>query len=292
MMSILDDGLTDNSSPFSASFSPVLVVGAGKMAGAILSAWLEPKESLEGLDPETLYVEDPGSPDDVLDLLAKYDVVPKARQELPTPPQLVMVGVKPQIMDGVLKDLASRISSETLVYSIAAGRTLSDIAKHLPEGTAIVRAMPNTPVMVQNGMTALIANEFVSPKQRSQINDLVSGTGTVAWLDNESQMDAVTAVSGSGPAYIFWLAECLAKAGERQGLSPELAMTLSKATIDGAGSMMGLFDIPPSQLRENVTSKGGTTAAALEVLMNDEGLAPLIDAAIEAAAKRSKELSG
>lgn len=288
MMSILDDDLTDNST----SFSPVLVVGAGKMAGAILSAWLEPKDGREGLDPETLYVEDPGSPEDVLDLLAKYDVVPKARQELPIPPQLVMVGVKPQIMDGVLKDLASRISSETLVYSIAAGRTLSDIASQLPAGTAIVRAMPNTPVMVQNGMTALIANEFVTSEQRSQINDLVSGTGTVAWLDDESQMDAVTAVSGSGPAYIFWLAECLAKAGERQGLSPELAMTLSKATIDGAGSMMGLFDISPSQLRENVTSKGGTTAAALDVLMSDEGLEPLINAAIEAAAKRSKELSG
>lgn len=288
MMSILDDDLTDNST----SFSPVLVVGAGKMAGAILSAWLEPKDGGEGLDPETLYVEDPGSPEDVLDLLAKYDVVPKARQELPIPPQLVMVGVKPQIMDGVLKDLASRISSETLVYSIAAGRTLSDIASQLPAGTAIVRAMPNTPVMVQNGMTALIANEFVTSEQRSQINDLVSGTGTVAWLDDESQMDAVTAVSGSGPAYIFWLAECLAKAGERQGLSSELAMTLSKATIDGAGSMMGLFDISPSQLRENVTSKGGTTAAALDVLMSDEGLEPLINAAIEAAAKRSKELSG
>ncbi len=287
MMSILDDDLTGTT-----TFNPVLVVGAGKMAGAILSAWLEPKDGREGLDPETLFVEDPGSPEDVLDLLGKYDVVPQARQELPAAPQLVMVGVKPQVMDGVLKDLASRISPETLVYSIAAGRTISDISKHLPEGTAIVRAMPNTPVMVQSGMTALIANEFVSTEQRSQINDLVSSTGTVAWLDNESQMDAVTAVSGSGPAYIFWLAECLAKAGERQGLSPELAMTLSKATIDGAGSMMGLFDTPPSQLRENVTSKGGTTAAALDVLMNDEGLAPLIDAAIEAAAKRSKELSG
>jgi len=287
MMSILDDDLTGTT-----TFNPVLVVGAGKMAGAILSAWLEPKNGREGLDPETLFVEDPGSPEDVLDLLAKYDVVPQARQELSTSPKLVMVGVKPQVMDVVLQDLATRISSDTLIYSIAAGKTLNDIAKHLPSNTAIVRAMPNTPVMVQNGMTALIANEFVTEDQRTQINELVSGTGTVAWLDDESQMDAVTAVSGSGPAYIFWLAECLAKAGERQGLSAELAMTLSKATIDGAGSMMALFDTPPSQLRENVTSKGGTTAAALDVLMNDEGLAPLIDAAIEAAAKRSKELSG
>lgn len=287
MMSILDEDLTGTS-----SFSPILVVGAGKMAGAILSAWLEPKDGSEGIDPETLYVEDPGSPEDVLDLLAKYDVVPQARQDLPEPPQLVMVGVKPQIIDGVLQDLTSRISSETLVYSIAAGKTLADLAKHLPDGTAIVRAMPNTPVMVQSGMTALIANEFVTESQRAWINSLVAGTGTVAWLDDESQMDAVTAVSGSGPAYIFWLAECLAKAGEKQGLSPELAMTLAKATIDGAGSMMGLFETPPSELRENVTSKGGTTAAALEVLMSDGGLAPLIEAAIAAAAKRSKELSG
>jgi pyrroline-5-carboxylate reductase len=200
--------------------------------------------------------------------------------------------VKPQIIEGVLQDLAPRISGETLVYSIAAGKTLSDIAKHLPAGTAIVRAMPNTPVLVQNGMTALIANEHVSEEQKKALNALVSGTGTVAWLDDESQMDAVTAVSGSGPAYLFWLAECLVKAGIAQGLSSELATTLAKATIDGAGSMLASFDTPPSQLRENVTSKGGTTAAALEVLMSDDGLAPLIDAAIEAAAKRSKELSG
>lgn len=287
-MTLPDDDHTD----LISSLTPVLAIGAGKMGGAILSAWLEPSGDSEGLDPAQLFVEDPGAPEDIVEQLSKYDVVPIAKHELPEPPKLVMVGVKPQIMDGVLKDLALRISGETLVYSIAAGKTLSDIAKNLPAGTAIVRAMPNTPVLVQNGMTALIANEHVSEEQKKALNDLVAGTGTVAWLDDESQMDAVTAVSGSGPAYLFWLAECLVKAGVAQGLSSELATTLAKATIDGAGSMLASFDTPPSQLRENVTSKGGTTAAALEVLMSDEGLAPLIDAAIEAAAKRSKELSG
>lgn len=275
-----------------SSLTPVLAIGAGKMGGAILSAWLEPSGDSEGLDPAQLFVEDPGAPEDIVEQLSKYDVIPQPKHELPEPPKLVMVGVKPQIMDGVLQDLAPRISGETLVYSIAAGKTLSDIAKHLPAGTAIVRAMPNTPVLVQNGMTALIANEHVSEAQKKALNALVAGTGTVAWLDDESQMDAVTALSGSGPAYIFWLAECLVKAGVAQGLSSELATTLAKATIDGAGSMLASFDTPPSQLRENVTSKGGTTAAALDVLMSDEGLAPLIEAAIEAAAKRSKELSG
>lgn len=288
----MSDNLDQNSTKTTPLFAPVLVIGAGKMGGAILSAWLEPKGDSEGLDPASVFVEDPGAPEDVLDILAKYEITPAPRHNLTEAPTLVMVGVKPQVMDVVLQDLSKRISKDTLVYSIAAGKTLSDIAQHLPAGTAIIRAMPNTPVMVQSGMTALIANEFVTDEQRAQIDELVSGTGTVAWIESESQMDAVTAVSGSGPAYVFLFAEYLAKAGEAQGLSAELAMTLAKATIDGAGSMMSMLDITPSQLRVNVTSKGGTTAAALEVFMADDGLAPTINAAIAAAAKRSKELSG
>lgn len=293
---MVDNGV-DNGAETVADFSPVLIIGAGKMGGAILSAWLEGSDDAggvgrDGLDPSKVFVEDPGAPEEVIDCLAKYDIVPKPRHELSEAPELVMVGVKPQMMDDVLKDLAGRIGPGTLVYSIAAGKTLADIARHLPAGTAIVRAMPNTPVMVQAGMTALIANEHVTTEQRAKIFALVSGTGTACWIENEKQMDAVTAVSGSGPAYIYYLAECLAEAGIEQGLPSELAYSLAKATIFGAGSMMNVFDTEPSQLRINVTSKGGTTAAALAVFMADDGLAPLVKRAIDAAAKRSVELSG
>lgn len=299
------------------ALEPVLVIGAGKMGGAILSAWLESaslesssfesstfesgsleSSSLEsddaqdGFDPASVYVEDPGAPEDVVDLLAKFDVHPKPRHELPGPPGLVMLAVKPQVMEPVLIDLAARIGPSSLIYSIAAGKTLADLAKHLPEGTAIIRAMPNTPVMVAAGMTALICNEHVSAEQRGLIERLVAGTGQVAWLEDEAQMDAVTAVSGSGPAYVYYLTECLAKAGEAQGLPASIAMQLARATVSGAGAMMATFDTEAEDLRQNVTSKGGTTAAALEVLMADDGLAPLMDAAIVAATKRSKELSG
>lgn len=292
------------------ALEPVLVIGAGKMGGAILSAWLESvgleSDRLEsdgldggdeqgvpgGLDPASVFVEDPGAAEDVLDLLAKFDIHPKLRHDLPRPPGLVMLAVKPQVMEAVLLDLAKRIGPSTLVYSIVAGKTLDDLAKHLPGGTAIVRAMPNTPVMVAAGMTALISNGHVTESQRLRLERLVAGTGQVVWLEDESQMDAVTAVSGSGPAYVYYLTECLAAAGQRQGLPEKIAMQLARATVSGAGAMMDALETDASVLRQNVTSKGGTTAAALDVLMADDGLAPLMDNAIAAATRRSKELSG
>lgn len=290
------------------ALEPVLVIGAGKMGGAILSAWLESDVlvhdwldgedeqdvpgGMGGLDPASVFVEDPGATEDIIDLLAKFDIHLKPRHDLPRPPGLVMLAVKPQVMEPVLVDLAKRIGPSTLVYSIAAGKTLDDLAKHLPEGTAIVRAMPNTPVMVAAGVTALISNEHVSETQCLGLERLVAGTGQVVWLGDESQMDAVTAVSGSGPAYVYYLTECLAAAGQKQGLPEKIAMQLARATVSGAGAMMDAFVTDASELRQNVTSKGGTTAAALEVLMADDGLAPLMENAIAAATRRSKELSG
>lgn len=267
----------------------VLVIGAGKMGGAILSAWLEN----EDVSADKVFVEDPLPPAEVADVLAKYDIISSAHVNLTSPPALVLLAVKPQIMDEVLASLANRLDQNSLIFSIAAGKTLDDLGRTLPEGTPIIRAMPNTPVLVQAGMTVMIANDHVSGEQKALIDNLARAMGTCAWLDDEVLMDAVTAISGSGPAYIFHLAECLAKAGEAQGLDIELAMTLAEATIFGAGKLMHCSELTPSILRENVTSKGGTTAAALEVLMDEqEGLSSLIEDAVSAAAKRSKELSG
>ncbi len=282
------------------------------MGGAILSAWLgsdysaaqdealvsvDSTEIVENdeqdfFDPRDLYVEDPAPPPEIIDILSKYDVEPLAKVTLPSAPQLVMVGVKPQIMEPVLKDLAPRIDEATLVLSIAAGKTLDDLARSLPKGTPIVRAMPNTPIMVGAGMTVLVANEFVSETQKNKLDQLLAPTGAVAWLDDEHDMDAVTALSGSGPAYLFWLAECMSKAGTEAGLDKGLAMTLAKNTIYGAGKLMTSQETAPTTLRENVTSKGGTTAAALDVLMDKEGLDPLVKKAVNAAIARSKDLSG
>lgn len=284
----------DDMSDLSPLIEPLLVVGAGKMGGAILTAWLEAEGPDGGLllAPKHVAVEDPGPPPEMIDLLAKYDIAPVARANLEGAPGLVMLGVKPQMMADVLAGLKERIGPSSLVLSIAAGKTIADLERGLPDGTAIVRAMPNTPVLVQAGMTVLVANEAVSDAQRQALTALFSATGHVAWLDDEAGMDAVTAVSGSGPAYVFYLAECLTEAGVKAGLDERLALTLAEATIYGAGKLMTGSDLPPADLRVNVTSKGGTTAAALEVLMADDGIRPIVEKAVAAAARRSKELSG
>ena len=271
---------------------PVLVVGAGKMGGAILSAWLEAADD-GGLDPAQLRVEDPGPPADMVDFLDKFDIKAQAKVELESPPGLVMVGVKPQVMEPVIDGLGPRLGPSSLVLSIMAGKRLDDIARGLPEGMAVVRAMPNTPVQVGAGMTVFVGNQFVTDEQRAALNELFASTGGTAWLEDEKLMDAVTGVSGSGPAYIVYLAECLTEAGMAEGLPEELARVLAKNTIYGAGALMVHSETLPSTLRENVTSKGGTTAAALEVLMADEsGIKPVVERAVAAAAARSKALSG
>ena len=278
-------------------FEPVLVVGAGKMGGAILSAWLEAAgeagDDEAVLDPAQVKVEDPGPPADMVDFLNKFDIQAEAKVELDGPPGLVMLGVKPQVMEPVIDGLAPRLGPSSLVLSILAGKRLDDISRGLPEGTPVVRAMPNTPVQVGAGMTVFVGNRFVTDEQRAALDALFASTGTTAWLDDETLMDAVTGVSGSGPAYIFYLAECLTKAGVAQGLPEELALTLARNTIYGAGSLMVHSDAQPSVLRENVTSKAGTTAAALDVLMaDDDGISPVVERAVAAAAARSKALSG
>jgi pyrroline-5-carboxylate reductase len=211
--------------------------------------------------------------------------------ELPTDPALVLIAVKPQMMGAALPTLAAMGGGRTLFVSVAAGTPLAAYEAALGDGSPIVRCMPNTPAAVGQGITALIGNSFVTEEQMSLSEALLQAVGQTVRLEAEEQMDAVTALSGSGPAYVFHMIECLAAAGEAEGLSPELAMKLAQATVAGAGALAEGSDDSPSQLRVNVTSPNGTTQAGLEVLMDEgAGLPPLIRATVKAAADRSREL--
>jgi pyrroline-5-carboxylate reductase len=208
------------------------------------------------------------------------------------PPEIIVLAIKPQALDET-GALAPLVGPETLVISILAGKTIADITARFPRARAIVRAMPNLPAAIGRGITGVAGNAAVTPAQKNAADILLSAVGRVEWLPDESLIDAVTAISGSGPAYVFYLAECLASAGQDIGLPPEIASRLARATIEGAGEL--LYQSPErtaGELRESVTSKAGTTAAALEVLMGAEGLAPLLARAVDAAKRRAEELSG
>jgi len=177
------------------------------------------------------------------------------------------------------------------VLSVAAGRTIASLARHFAPGTAIVRSIPNTPAAVGRGITAVFANAAATPAQRALCQRLLAAVGAVAWVEEERLIDAATAVSGSGPAYVFLLAECLAEAGRAAGLPAEIAMQLARATVAGAGELLHQSDLAPANLRQNVTSPKGTTAAALDVLMAADGLQPLLTRAVAAAERRARELA-
>jgi pyrroline-5-carboxylate reductase len=203
----------------------------------------------------------------------------------------VVVAIKPQVAPEVTPALAPFVSAATVVVSIMAGRTLKFLADALP-GAALVRAMPNTPAAIGRGITVAVGNARVSDAQRALVDALLSAVGAVEWVADEALMDAVTALSGSGPAYVFLLAETMAQAGVAAGLPPALAATLARATVAGAGELLHRSPLDAATLRQNVTSPGGTTAAALDVLMAKDGLAPLMRRAIAAATARSRELAG
>jgi pyrroline-5-carboxylate reductase len=264
----------------------LVLAGAGKMGGALLSGWLA-----RGLDPAQVVVQDPAPPPEVRALLQAHGI--QARSMLdpgPPPPAALVIAVKPQAMDAVFPPLARLAGPETLVVSIAAGRSIAGFERHLAPGIAVVRAMPNTPAAVGRGITVCVANAHVTPAQRDLCDALLGAVGQVAWVEDEATMDAVTAVSGSGPAYVFLLAECLAEAGVAAGLSEPLARQLANATVSGSGELLRQSELEPGVLRQNVTSPGGTTAAALAVLMAPGGLKELLTKAVAAAAKRSREL--
>jgi pyrroline-5-carboxylate reductase len=265
---------------------PLLLVGAGKMGGALLEGWLR-----QGLDPGTVFIQDPAPPPEVQALAARHNIAAGTAPDLPAPPSVIVLAVKPDLTAKLMPELEPMIGERTVVLSIAAGRTLHSLGLLLPPGTAIVRAMPNTAAAVGSSMTVACANQAVTRDQALECAVLLEAVGEVVWLDDESLLDAVTAVSGSGPAYVFLLAECLAEAGREAGLDAELARRLARATVAGAGELLRCSDLSPQELREKVTSPKGTTAAALEALMGKGGMQELLARAVAAAAKRSKELS-
>jgi pyrroline-5-carboxylate reductase len=264
----------------------LVLVGVGNMGGALLAGWLA-----SGLNPKQVLIQDPLPPPAMQALIDKHGIVTAPKLTLGAPPAVLLMAVKPQVMEQVFPALAVQTGPSTVVLSVAAGRTLASFEKHLPPDTAVVRSIPNTPSSVGRGITACAANSHVTPAQKSLCDRLLSSVGAVVWVDDESQIDAATAVSGSGPAYVFLLAECLAEAGVKAGLAPDLAAQLARWTVAGAGEMLFRSDLPPGTLRQNVTSPNGTTFAALQVLMGDKGLQPLMTEAIERATVRSRELA-
>lgn len=263
---------------------PLLLVGAGKMGQAMLDGWLA-----RGLNPRKLAVVEP-QPARTIKALAKRGakINPKGASEAAA----IVVAVKPQTAPEAVPPLAAAVGKGTLVVSIMAGRTLRFLEERLPPGTAIVRAMPNTPAAVARGITVACANAQVTARQRKLATNLLAAIGTVEWVDDEGLIDAVTAVSGSGPAYVFLLAEAMAKAGVAAGLPADLAARLARETVAGSGELLHRSALGAATLRQNVTSPGGTTAAALAVLMGQNGFDALLAEAIAAAARRSRELAG
>jgi len=263
----------------------ILLAGAGKMGGAMLNAWVA-----LGLSPANVVVLEPQPSPDIAALTERGVRLNPPRDSVGDIAAAVLA-VKPQIAPEVLTALAPFVAGATVVLSIMAGRTLRFLADNLP-GAALVRAMPNTPAAIGRAITVAIANPRVSPEQRALVDALLSAVGAVEWITDEALMDAVTALSGSGPAYVFLLAESMARAGAAAGLPPTLAATLARATVAGAGELLNRSLLDPAILRQNVTSPGGTTAAALEVLMAQDGLERLMTAAVAAATKRSRDLAG
>lgn len=265
---------------------PLLLVGAGKMGGALLTGWLA-----RGLGPAEIVIQDPALSAPMAAVASAHGIAVAETHKLAVPPAVVVLAVKPDATQPVLTEIAHMIGPDTVVLSVAAGQTLERLSHPLPEGTAVVRAMPNTPASVGEGITVAVSNAFVRPEQRDLCDGLLGAVGEVVWVDDEALLDPATAVSGSGPAYVFHLAECLEQAGIDAGLPPALAAKLARATVSGAGALLKQSDLDAGTLRANVTSPKGTTAAALDILMGEDVFKALLTRAVAAASKRSRDLS-
>jgi len=265
------------------NFSGTLVlVGAGKMGGAMLQGWLA-----LGLDGKQIAIVEPKPSADIAALQARgVRINPASLKDA----SVIVIAIKPQDAATVVPTLKPLAGAGTLAVSVMAGKTLGFLDSALP--CAVVRAMPNTPAAIGRGITVAVPNAKVTRDQRALADTLLGAVGAVEWVADESLLDAVTAVSGSGPAYVFLLAESLARAGAAAGLPADLAARLARATVAGSGELLHRSPLDAATLRQNVASPGGTTAAALGVLMAADGLDPLMERAIAAAAKRSRELAG
>jgi len=265
------------------AIGPVMLVGAGKMGLALARGWLE-----AGLPSANLLLVDPHAGEAARQFAADYDVTISA-EAVGLQPNVIVLAVKPQIIDAVMTSLAPAVGPHTLVLSIAAGIDIKRLSAGFGMGR-VVRAMPNTPAQIGKGITGAVAGPDVSQAGREAAEALLRAAGPVVWFDDESGLDAVTALSGSGPAYVFHLVEALAEAGRRQGLPDAVARQLARQTVIGSAALLEADSAEPSVLREQVTSPNGTTAAGLSVLMGENGLVDLVDRTVAAARKRSEEL--
>ncbi len=264
----------------------LLLIGAGKMGGAMLEGWLR-----QGLPPGNVTIVDPYPSDRMKALAAEGLTI--ATGSAVQPSDVVLLATKPQTLDTAVETLRAAVTPDTLLISVIAGKTIANLRERADKARAVVRAMPNTPAAVGRGITGCAASPETTSGQVALATTLLQSIGRVEWVGDESLIDAVTALSGSGPAYVFHLVEAMAAAGEKVGLPADLAMRLARATVEGAGELLYREpQTPAAQLRQNVTSPGGTTAAALEHLMAPDGLGPLMDKAVAAAKRRAGELSG
>lgn len=275
--------MVESRTPLANISGTVVLAGAGKMGGALLTGWLA-----RGLDPKRVVVIEPYPSDDIRTLSDRGIRLNPEAEDIGDAAALV-IAVKPQTFGDAGPALRPLLGRSTLVVSIMAGTTIARLDTVC--GGDIVRAMPNTPAAIGRGMTVAVAAKGVNETQRAMADALLRATGAVEWIDDEALMDAVTAVSGSGPAYVFLLAEELARAGVSAGLPADLAAKLARETVAGSGELLHRSDLDAATLRRNVTSPGGTTAAALDILMGAQGMKDLMTRAVAAAAKRSQELA-
>lgn len=270
----------------SSVLAALTLVGAGRMGGALLRGWLANGFAGAG----TIVIEPTPTPD-LASLCATHGL--SLNPVAAKPANTLVLAIKPQALDAAAPMLAALTDADTLLVSILAGKSIADLSARVPKVRAIVRAMPNTPAAIGQGISGLVANDATATAQRAFAQALLEAVGETLWVPNEGLMDAVTAVSGSGPAYLFLLAETLAEAARAAGLPDDLAARLARKTVEGAAALMaGTPELTPATLRGNVTSPGGTTAAALGVLMADDALASLMRRAVAAAVRRGQELAG
>ena len=260
----------------------ITLIGCGKMGGAMLHGWLN-----ADIDATFTVIE----PHDIaFDNIAHFKTIDEAAEKL-RKADTIILAVKPQAMHEICTSLKNHIADDALILSIAAGQSIANFENHFGAAQPVIRAMPNTPAAIGKGMSVAVANPNVSETQKSIAQNLLECAGKFEWIDDEDLMDAVTALSGSGPAYIFYLIEVLAKSGEKIGLPPQTAQTLARQTVIGAAALAeNDADTPASTLRQNVTSPCGTTEAALNILM-DKRMQDLLDEALTAAKNRGKELN-
>jgi pyrroline-5-carboxylate reductase len=262
----------------------ILLIGAGRMGSALLKGWLKSgAKSIQVVEPK---------PSPELRKLAKAKKISlfAAPSQVKGKPAVCVVAIKPQVLKGEAAALAGFAASGALMLSIAAGTSIAALAKAWGRKARIIRAMPNTPGAIGAGITGLYAARGVTPADKKRAVALLSALGQTEWVGKEALIDSVTAVSGSGPAYLFLMAEALTEAGIAEGLPRAQAEKFARATVAGAGALLAADKSPASALREAVTSPGGTTAAALSVLMADDGLVALMKRAVQAARRRAEEL--